>query len=336
MLIAMKRMLISLLAALVSVSSLLAAERTSEVTVIVGETINIHPAGMLFEGIASIDGEEFVKVKQVGKMLEIEGEKEGLATLKLSLLYGKSMTYSVRVVTRSFSTRSEEEPEGPEWTGHYELHIPQDNFCISYSYFNPGYVETSETIVARIAETVVNATIYYDSENNSYDKFDYDSGLGYNGAFVDEKTFMYLLGDGAPLDDPNGIIDGEFWFDEYAPHPASDALLVEAPLLFGWDNQGNDDIETGIVMQRMRQYGRQQSYLKRFYRGEEEVMGVKCWVFDMRGQGVYGVGDLCWWIDPETGLALKYMDESGAGMMVKTYDLDYREWDAFARPELFD
>ena len=30
------------------------------------------------------------------------------------------------------------------------------------------------------------------------------------------------------------------------------------------------------------------------------------------------------------------MDERGGGMMVKTYDLDYHEWDVFARPELFN
>lgn len=332
----MKRTILSLLAAFVSLSCVMAAGRSSEMTVIAGQTVTVHPAGMLLEGVAAIDGEEFVKVKQVGKALEIKGEKEGLATLSLSLRYGQAMTYRVRVVTRSFMTRSEGKPEGPEWTGRYELHIPQDNYCISYTYFNPGFAEVSEVIVARIAETVVKADCYYDEGGCAFNKFDYDAELGYNGGFNSEDVFMYFLGDGASLDDPAGLADGEAWFEEYAPQPASDALLVEAPLLFGWDNQGNDDLETGIVMQRMRQYGREQSYLKRFYRGEEEVLGIKCWVFDMRGQGSYGVGDLCWWIDPKTGIALKYMDERGGGMMVKTYDLDYHEWDVFARPELFN
>ncbi len=334
----MKKILFTLLFAFISVAGLSAAtERVTEINVIVGESVRIHPAGMLLLGVSPEEGAEFADLSQEGYAVLIKGLKEGKASYKLSLRYGKTGKLLVNVVTRSFTRRAkkDEEPEKPQWAGGYELRIPENNFCISYSYFGSDGEEDKETTWARIDDTVIHSDYSYEEGWAAYSKYDYVENLGYSGGFNSDMEFRYYLADGDAPDGPAGIEAGHNWFDEYAPQPAGTALYGEMPTWFGWDNQLRDYLEPGMVIQRMRQYGRKQSYLNRFYRGEEEVFGVKCWVFDMRGMGSYGVSDLCWWIDPATGLALKYLAEDGSGMIVKTYNLDYREWDVFARPELF-
>ncbi len=328
----MKKILTLIVLALFAASAVAAAaEPVNEVTVILGNTVKTHPAGFLLQGATVSDGAEFIKLETIHHGLSITGVKEGLATVKLSYLGGKTAEMRVRV-----ATRAAQKPEAPKWTGPYALNIPKDNYCISYAELNSNEVEDIVTTIARIGDIFVSSSHDIDEDWNVFNKFEYNTRLGYNGGFTSEKSFMYMYGDGASLDDPNGKKDGEAWFEEYAPAPEEGILHAAFPLcLFGWDNQNNDRYETGIVMQRMRQYGRQQSYLQRFYRGEETVCGVKCWVFDMRGQGSYGVGDLCWWIDPETGLALKCLDENGSGMVVLSYDLNYSQWDIVARPELY-
>jgi len=333
----MKKILLSLIFALAAFANLSAApERIYEVNVIVGKSVDTYPAGMLLQGVTPMEGEEFAKVSRSGYSLHIEGLKEGKAAFKLSLRYGQAMTLKVNVVTRSFVARAqkEEKPQKPKWTGKYELNIPENNFCISFAHTKSTGEETTEQLWARIDDIVISSQEDYDQGWWVFSKYDYTQSLGYSGGFNSDGDFKYYLADGES-DGPSGIEAGHAWFDEYAPQPASTAYYCQTPTLFGWDNIVDDRFETGTVMQRMRQFGRDQSFLDRFYRGDEEVLGIKCWVFDMRGKGSYGLGSTCWWIDPATGIALKSLEEDGSGMIVKIYNLDYRDWDVFARPELF-
>ena len=75
--------------------------------------------------------------------------------------------------------------------------------------------------------------------------------------------------------------------------------------------------------------------MAQFYKGEETICGVKCWVFDFRGKGVSGYGSSCWWIDPSNGLVLKRVDEDGSRWEVTSYNLDYKVWDKETNPYNF-
>ena len=227
--------------------------------------------------------------------------------------------------------------EKPHWTGPYALNIPEDNFRISLRTFNSqGQAVTGET-VARIDYVVAHNTLFLDGEEKSevHERFDYQAELGYNGGRGSDDHVHLFFGDGNPVL-PENEDEGRDWFEEYAPEPAASAVLAFVPELcdFGWDNQADPDTDPGIVLQRMRQLGRPQSFLDNFYAGEEEICGIKCWVFDFRGKGSYGLGDSCWWIDPATGLALKRVSPDGSGFTVEIFDLDYRLWTYDVRPEL--
>ena len=76
--------------------------------------------------------------------------------------------------------------------------------------------------------------------------------------------------------------------------------------------------------------------MAQFYKGEETICGVKCWVFDFRGKGVSGYGSSCWWIDPSNGLVLKRVDEDGSRWEVTSYNLDYKVWDKETNPYTFE
>jgi len=227
--------------------------------------------------------------------------------------------------------------EKPQWTGPYALQMPEDHFRISLRTFDSqGRTVTKET-VARIDYMIAHNTLFLDGEEKSevHERFDYQAELGYNGGRGSDDHVHLFFGDGNPVL-PENEDEGRDWFEEYAPEPAASAVLAFVPELceFGWDNQADPDTDPGIVLQRMRQLGRAQSFLDRFYTGEEEVCGVKCWVFDFRGKGSYGLGDSCWWIDPATGLALRRQSPDGSGFAVEILDLDYRLWTLDVRPEL--
>ena len=227
--------------------------------------------------------------------------------------------------------------EKPQWTGPYALRTPEDHYRISLRAFNSqGQAIKAETL-ARIDNVVAHNTLFLDGEEKSevHERFDYQAELGYNGGRGSDDHVHLFFGDGNPVL-PENEDEGRDWFEEYAPEPAASAVLAFVPELcdFGWDNQADPDTDPGIVLQRMRQLGRAQSFLDRFYTGEEEVCGVKCWVFDFRGKGSYGLGDSCWWIDPATGLALRRQSPDGSGFAVEILDLDYRLWTIDVRPEL--
>lgn len=229
--------------------------------------------------------------------------------------------------------------EKPHWTGPYELHLPEDCYRISLRTFNSqGHTVTKET-VARIDNVVVHNTLFLDGEDGPQDvheRYDYKTQLGYSGGLGADGYYHLYFGDGAALL-PENEDDGRDWFEAYAPEPSGVAVshFVTAMCDFGRDNQADPDMEPGIVLQRMRQLGRAQSFLDRFYAGEETLCGIKCWVFDFRGKSSYGLGDSCWWIDPHTGLALRREGPDGSGFAVEVFNLAYTLWTKDVRPELF-
>jgi len=328
----MKKILLALFFVFSVFTAARAAERqVSEVTVVVGETLRYHPAGLLVTGVTAVEGDNFAEAEKEGFALLVKGKKEGIATFSISLKNREDLLLRVKVVHRSFAAKPSDTPEKLKWPGTYELNVPENHYCVVYSNYSESRKEVNQYTCARIGDIVV---CLQNNIQDGYwigDKFVYDEHLGYNGGFVDNH-FIYTLGQG---DDT--IEAGKDYFDEYAPTPESNGLLSNAfeLLYFGWDNKGNENYERGVVMQHLRQYNRQPSFLDRFYRGEEEVCGVKCWVFDMRGQSQYGMGDSCWWIDPQTGLALRRLDEDGSETLVTLFNLNYHEWDIIARPELF-
>ena len=227
--------------------------------------------------------------------------------------------------------------EKPHWTGPYALGMPEDNYRITLrTVDSQGRTVTKETL-ARIDYMIAHNTLFLDGEEKSevHERFDYQAELGYNGGRGSDDHVHLFFGDGNPVL-PENEDEGRDWFEEYAPEPAASAVLAFLPELceFGWDNKVDPGMDPGIVLQRMRQLGREQSFLDRFYVGEEAVCGVKCWVFDFRGKGSYGLGDSCWWIDPATGLALRRQSPDGSGFAVEILDLDYRLWTIDVRPEL--
>nr|MCR4860876.1 hypothetical protein [Bacteroidales bacterium] len=244
----MRKFLFTLLCAIVSCATLSAApDRFSEVTVVVGHTLRVHPAGTLLVGVTPEEGEDFAKVSQEGPALKIEGVEPGLATFRLSLRYGQEMVFRVRVVAYSLAAPAQK-PEKPKWTGTYQFLPPENYYCIAYSRFDSNGDEESDQILARIDDDLVN-TDYFDKEGYwVFDRFDYGSSLGYNGGETSDGHFKYYYGDGNEISAEN-LEDGRAWFDEYAAQPVTMAVPFKAMELcdFGWDNNGDMDLEPGIV-----------------------------------------------------------------------------------------
>lgn len=227
--------------------------------------------------------------------------------------------------------------EKPRWAGPYALQAPEDHYRISLRVFNSqGRAIKTETI-ARIDNVVAHNTLFLDGDAPAevHERFDYHSQLGYNGGLGADQEYHLYFGEGSAIL-PENEDEGRAWFEEYAPDPAESAVRAFVPELciFGWDNREAPEEDPGIVLQRMRQLGRAQSFLDRFYAGEEAVCGVRCWVFDFRGKASYGLGESCWWIDPATGLALRQVNPDGSGFAVEVFNLDYRLWTLDVRPEL--
>jgi len=209
-----------------------------------------------------------------------------------------------------------------QWTGPYKLSLPKNNFRIATERFSESGQLEAANVYAMIGDTYCYVEAH-PGENTLYEKYDYTTKQGLQGTYFTNK-FVY------DIDDPGD------WFDMYAPAPEPETLWVCSELSdFGRDNQNDPDLEPGIVMQRLRQYNRKQTELAKYYKGEEDVCGVRCWVFDFRGKGVMGYGSSCWWIDPSNGLVLKRVDEDGSRWQVTDYQLDYKLWDKETNPYNF-
>ena len=333
----MRKLLFSLLLTVLGALAASGAEGR-DVTLAEGQTLQFFPARALMTGATLESGAGCVELRQVGPLVLLRGLKAGEATARIALRGGESLPMHIHVLQNSFSSHKPAAAEKPKWGGHYELRVPEDRFRIVYYDFSSGKADKLR-YVARIGNEVYSSYFCVDEEENRpldvAELYDYDKELGYSGGLDGDGSYRLYYADGNTVA-PENEEEARDWFEEYAPDPASTTMHGYCmPLLdFGWVYQGNDDaFERGIVLQRMTQLGRPQSFLERFYQGEETLCGISCWVFDFRGQGAYGLGDSCWWIDPATGLALQRIDADGSGFTVIDIDLDYGAWDSETRPD---
>ena len=336
----MKKFL-TLLAAVLAAAAL-AAQPVSEIDLQVGQTMKFYPAGTHLKGFSVEEGAEYIQASQTGCQLTLKGLKAGDATLRLSLRAGKESRLLVHVKSVSFirPAGKTDQPETPQWTGTYELRLPSNHYSIIYHSFNQDGSERMRESYSCIDNVFVEGECFksedgYDGMEDIISLYDFDTKLGYSGGLMPNGHYKMYYGDGNAIV-PENIRDGQDWFDMYAPKSLAVALYGISPAEFGRDNHGDDDVEGGTIMQRIRMAGASQSQLKRFYRGEETVCGVKCWVFDFRGKNFYGYGGFCVWIDPATGLVLRHEAEEGGGFIVTRYDLNYQAWDIQIRPELYE
>jgi hypothetical protein len=336
----MKRILAFLVAATAALA--LAAQPVSEIDVLLGQTMKYYPAGTHLIGFSVVEGEENVEVTQIGHLLELKGLKAGDAKLRLALRAGKESELLVHVKSVSFIRRTTkpEEPQAPEWTGFYELRLPENHYSIIFHSFESDGRERVQESYSCIDNVFVvgescESEDGFGGMSDIIDVFDFSDQLGYNGGLMPNGHYKLFYGDGNEIN-PDNVRDGEEWFKMYAPETLAVALIGIDPADFGRDNHGDEDLENGTIMQRIRMTGGNQSMLKRYYKGEEIVCGRTCWVFDFRGTNLLGYGGYCVWIDTETGLALRHEAEDGGGFIVTRFDLNYTDWDIEIRPDLFE
>ena len=315
----------------------------SEIDLLVGQTQQLIPAGPLLTGFSVEEGENFLEVSRAGYMLIMKGLKAGDTRLRLDLRDGQASSLLVHVKSvhvRPILKPGEKEPERPEWTGVYELRLPADHYSIIWHSFNQDGRESVQQSCSCIDGVFVEGESFesedgYDGMEHIINMYDCNNELGYSGGLRPNGRYAMYYADGDQIAPENERYARE-WFKTYAPDPLAEALYDSDPAAFGRDNNGDDKLENGTIMQRIRMTGGNQSQLKRFYRGEDTVLGRKCWVFDFYGKNFYGYGGFCVWVDTETGLVLRHEAEEGGGFIVTRFDLDYRDWDIEIRPDLFE
>ena len=318
------------------------ARSESEIDLLVGQTMKFYPAGTHLNGFYVEDGAEYIQASLTGHQLTLKGLKAGDATLRLELRAGKQSQLIIHVKSVSFikPASKTDQPKDPEWTGIYQLRLPADHYSIIYHSFNSDGRERMRESYSCIDGVYVEGECFesedgYDGMEDIINMYDFNTSLGYSGGLRPNGHYAMYYADGDIIA-PENERYARTWFETYAPKSLSVALLGIDPAVFGRDNNGDDSIENGTIMQRIRMTGGKQSQLKRFYRGTETICGRECWVFDFRGKNFFGYGGFCVWVDPETGLTLRHESEEGGGFIVTRFDLDYRAWDVQIRPELFE
>lgn len=316
----------------------------SEIDLLVGQSQQLIPAGPLLTGFSVEEGQDFLEVSRSGYMLVMKGKRPGDAKLRLDLRHGQSSPLVVHV--KSVSVRpsgkpGETKPERPEWKGVYELRMPENHYSIICHSFNEDGRERIRKSFSCIDNLFVEGETF-ESEDAGYrgmsdiiSMYDYGDQLGYNGGLMPNGHYKMFYGDGNEIS-PDNISDARQWFEMYAPPSLAEALFGSEMADFGRDNHGDDKVENGTIMQRIRMVGASQSQLKRYYRGDDIICGRKCWVFDFCGTNLYGYGGYCVWVDTETGLVLRQENQEGGGFIVTRFDLNYTDWDIEIRPDLFE
>ena len=341
----MKRIL-TIAVMLVAGIAAFAAEPLSGMDILVGQELRLMPAGPLLNGFAVEEGEEFLELRQAGYMLVMKGLRAGDTKIRLDLRAGQTSTLLVHVkklrvrpIIKPGETEPEE-PKAPEWTGTYQLRLPENHYSIIYHCFNSDGSERIRETYSRIDDVYVDSMCFesedgYNGVEDIIRMFEYSRRLGYTGGLHPNGHYVMHYADGDRIA-PENEESAHVWFDTYAPQPLAEALYDIEPAGFGRDNHGDDKLLNGTIMQRIRMTGGNQSQLKRYYKGEEIVCGRNCWVFDFRGKNFYGYGGFCVWVDQETGLVLRHEAEEGGGFIVTRFDLNYTDWDIQIRPDLFE
>ena len=340
----MKKLIITLFLAALSLAA--SAQPLSELDLLVDETFRFFPAGPLLTGFTIEEGEDYLEASRAGYLLTLKGLHAGDAKLRLDLRDGQTSTLIVHVIkvrVRPIVKPDEpkpEEPKAPEWTGTYQLRLPEDHYSIIYHSFNSDGKERMWESYSCIDGVFVKGESFesedgYNGMEHIINMYDFNTSLGYSGGLKPNGRYAMYYADGDQIA-PENERYARSWFETYAPETLAVALYGIDPADFGRDNQGDDKNENGTIMQRIRMTGGNQSQLKRFYKGTEIVCGRECWVFDFRGKNFFGYGSFCVWVDTETGLTLRHEAEEGGGFIVTRFDLDYRAWDIQIRPELFN
>ena len=341
----MKRILTIAVMLVVGIAAF-AAEPLSEIDILVGQELRLMPAGPLLDGFAVEEGEDFLEVHRAGYMLTMKGLRAGDTKIRLDLRAGQTSTLLVHVKklrVRPIIKPGEPEPEqpqAPEWTGTYELRLPENHYSIIYHCFNSDGSERIRETYSRIDNVYVDSMCFesedgYNGVEDIIRMFEYSRRLGYTGGLHPSGHYVMHYADGDKIA-PENEESAHVWFDTYAPQPLAEALYDIEPAGFGRDNHGDDKLLNGTIMQRIRMAGGDQSRLKRFYRGDDVVCGRDCWVFDFFGKSFFGYGGFCVWVDQQTGLVLRHEAEEGGGFIVTRFDLNYTDWDIQIRPELFE
>ena len=336
----MKKIIALLVAASAALS--LTAQNVSEVDLLLGRTMEFYPAGTHLTGFSITEGAEYIQASNVGPKLSLKGLKAGDAKLRLALRASKEAVLIVHVKSVSFikPAAKTDNPKNPEWTGKYELRMPSNNYSIVYHSFNEDGSERMRDSYSCIDNLFVEGACCESEDGfkgmqDIISMYDVKEKLGYNGGLMPNGHYKMFYGDGNTIS-PENVNDGRAWYDMYAPQSLETALYGIEPAAFGRDNNGDDDLEPGTIMQRIRMLGGDQSKLKRYYKGDETICGRKCWVFDFRGTNLFGYGGYCVWVEPETGLVLRQEGENGGGFIVTRFDLNYKNWDIQIRPDLFE
>jgi len=352
-----------------------AGEQASHINILVGESFEYSPAMMMMTGFTIESGAECINASASGSRIILKGIKAGEAKLKLSLHNKKTTTLFVHVKSRSFTQQAkpkpgdkpgtlvepediDEEPGTPSgkprtrqahWKENYKYNPPDNHYIITTVWYK-NHKMTQEDTDARIDNIFATQWIVYEEQAEDVytsswwvmNRYDYNTRLGYNGGLDPEDgKFKMYYGDGNEIC-PENVEDGRTHFKTFAPIFRDYISSIFTPT-FMQKYRADQNIEEDIMvaghspdfMDNLDTYGFKQSYLKPYYRGIERVCDVDCWVFDFRGLNGYGIGYGCYWIDPKTGIEMQYKGEDGDGYTTIIYDLDYREWDVFGRPDLY-
>ncbi len=120
--------------------------------------------------------------------------------------------------------------------------------------------------------------------------------------------------------------DTNLTYEEYAP--AED----EYPAIFGAMEDG--------LLRYLRAFGCEEDELgeelMKYYVGDEEYCGVRCWVFDSKGINTL----YCkYWVDPSNGVVIKaehYNSSEAYTEALTVYDLNYTKMEQRLYPENYD
>ena len=351
--------IISLAVAMTIHIALMAQTAVSHINVLVGQTLSTYPTGHVLTTYTVESGGDCVQVSQSGSKFTFKGLKAGDAVLKLTASKEVSMTLYVHVRRHSYAEGPEvvvDPPTGgepgtlvnPVWKGHYQQMKPSGNYNICVRHFNEHGQDLYRDTYACVANEqfyVFNCMYIGGTEAGDHyalevHYYDYPKEIGYTGGMREEDDRAHLFYDDGFEIEPRWEHVGRNWFKTFAPQPWTDALYIQAQFLFDfgrdvWKQGLDEDIyQPGSVLQQLRQNGEKESLLSKFYRGDEEICGVKCWVFDFRKLKGKGCVEGCWWVDQDTGMVLQYIGDSGAGFTVTRFDLRYYRWDVFTRPDL--
>ena len=360
----MKHIILTLTLCLLSfVGAEATRENATHINILVGETFEYSPAMMMMASFTIESGAECIQATTSGSQIILKGLKAGEAKLKLALCNKRATTLFVHVKSRSFTQGAKPgekpgtlvEPEDIDhsgkahWKENYKFNPPTNHYLITTAAFK-HHKMIMEITDARIDNIYATHYVEYEQKTEDVysgkwwvmDMFDYNTRLGYNGGLdFEDNTFKMYYGDGNRIC-PENVEDGHTHFNTFAPIFTDYIATIFTPEFMqkhraDW-NVEEDTMAAGNrpdFMDNLETYGFKQSYLKPYYRGMERICDVDCWVFDFRGLNGYGLGNGCYWIDPKTGIEMQYKSEDGDGYTTIIYDLDYREWDDFGRPDLF-